>query len=94
MRVEGTKTIEFNRQSINFSPKSLSEVTEARLHEICELIEDVLKETGFFEKLPGGIILTGGVAQTKGIKDLFQNQLQTYTRLGKLRNFGGLVEND
>ena len=88
----GTKTIEFNRQSINFSPKSLSEVTEARLHEICELVEGVLKETGFFEKLPGGIILTGGVAQTKGIKDLFQTQLQTYTRLGKLRNFGGLVE--
>lgn len=88
----GTKTIEFNRQSINFSPKNLSEVTEARLREICELIEDILKETGFHQQLPGGVILTGGASQTKGLKDLFQEQLQVYTHLGKIRNFGGLVE--
>lgn len=88
----GTKTVEFNRQSINFSPKSLGEVTEARLREICELIEDMLQEAGYSQQLPGGIILTGGGSQTKGLKDLFQDQLGIYTRLGKVRNFGGLVE--
>ena len=88
----GTKTIEFNRQSINFSPKNLGEVTAARLREICELIEDILQETGYSQQLPGGVILTGGVSQTKGLKDLFQEQLGIYTRLGKIRNFGGLVE--
>ncbi len=88
----GTKTIEFNRQSVNFSPKSLSEVVAARLREICELISDVLQETGHAQQLPGGIILTGGASQTKGLKTLFQNELGMYTRLGKIRNFGGLVE--
>ena len=88
----GTKTIEFNRQAINFSPKNLAEVTAARLKEICELIEDILQETGYSQQLPGGVILTGGVSQTKGLKDLFQEQLGIYTRLGKIRNFGGLVE--
>lgn len=88
----GTKTVEFNRQSINFSPKNLSEVTEARLKEICEHIDDILQETGYAQQLPGGIILTGGAAQTKGLVALFQNQLNIYTRLGKIRNFGGLVE--
>ena len=88
----GTKTIEFNRQSINFSPKSLSEVTIARLCEICELISDILKETGHAQQLPGGVILTGGAAQTKGLKALFQEELGMHTRLGKIRNFGGLVE--
>ena len=88
----GTKTVEFNRQSINFSPRSLGEVTEARLREICELIDDMLQEIGYSQQLPGGIILTGGGSQTKGLKDLFQDQLGIYTRLGKVRNFGGLVE--
>ncbi len=88
----GTKTVEFNRQSINFSPKNLGEVTAARLREICELVEDILEETGYSQQLPGGVILTGGVSQTKGLKELFQSQLDIYTRLGKIRNFGGLVE--
>ena len=88
----GTKTVEFNRQSINFSPKSLGEVTEARLREVCELVEDILQETGYAQQLPGGVILTGGGSQTKGLKDLFQDQLGVYTRLGRIRNFGGLVE--
>ena len=88
----GTKTIEFNRQSVNFSPKSLSEVVAARLREICELISDVLQETDHAQQLPGGVILTGGASQTKGLKTLFQNELGMYTRLGKIRNFGGLVE--
>ena len=88
----GTKTIEFNRQSINFSPKSLSEVTAARLREICELISDILKDTGHAQQLPGGVTLTGGASQTKGLKALFQEELGMYTRLGKVCNFGGLVE--
>ena len=88
----GTKTVEFNRQSINFSPKSLGEVTEARLREICELIDDILQETGYSQQLPGGVVLTGGGSQVKGLKDLFQDQLGVYTRLGRIRNFGGLVE--
>ena len=88
----GTKTVEFNRQSINFSPQSLGEVTEARLREVCELIDDILQETGYSQQLPGGVILTGGGSQVKGLKDLFQDQLGIYTRLGRIRNFGGLVE--
>ena len=88
----GTKTVEFNRQSVNFSPKHLSEVTGARLREICEMVAEILKETGHDQQLPGGVILTGGASQTKGLKELFQSELDMYTRLGKLRNFGGLVE--
>ena len=88
----GTKTIDFNRQSINFSPKQLGEVTAARLKEIGDFIDDILQETGFAQHLPGGIILTGGGAQTKGLTKLLQEQLQAHVRLGKLRNFGGLVE--
>ena len=88
----GTKTVEFNRQSINFSPASLSEVTAARLREICELVDDILQEAGYAQQLPGGVILTGGGCQTKGLKQLFQEQLGVYARLGKIRNFGGLVE--
>ena len=88
----GTKTIEFNRQSINFSPQNLADVSTARLLEICEFVEEILKETGFAQQLPGGIILTGGVAQTKGLKELFQDNLKMHTRIGQINNFGGLVE--
>ena len=88
----GTKTIEFNRQSINFSPQNLCDVSSARLREICEFVEDILKETGFAQQLPGGIVLTGGVSQTKGLKELFQSHLKIHTRIGQLNNFGGLVE--
>ena len=88
----GTKTVEFNRQSINFSPQDLSEVTEARFGEICEFVGNVLKEKGFMQKIAGGIILTGGASQTQGLVDLFQDNLGIHTRLGEINNFGGLVE--
>ena len=88
----GTKTVTFSRQSINFSPQDLSEVTEARFGDICEFVGNVLKDKGFTQQLAGGIILTGGAAQVKGLVDLFQDNLGIYTRLGKISNFGGLVE--
>lgn len=44
----------------------LSDIIEARVTEIFELIQDDLKRLGF-QDIPGGFVLTGGVVKMPGV---------------------------
>ncbi|WHY58147.1 cell division protein FtsA [Peribacillus simplex] len=58
----------------------LSDIIEARVTEIFELIQDDLKRLGF-QDIPGGFVLTGGVVKMPGVLELaqyvFQNRVRT-----------------
>ncbi|MFJ7747182.1 cell division protein FtsA [Peribacillus sp. NPDC097295] len=58
----------------------LSDIIEARLTEIFELIQDDLRRLGF-QEVPGGFVLTGGVVKMPGVLELaqyvFQNRVRT-----------------
>ncbi|AOH54201.1 cell division protein FtsA [Peribacillus muralis] len=58
----------------------LSDIIEARLTEIFELIQDDLRRLGF-QDIPGGFVLTGGVVKMPGVLELaqyvFQNRVRT-----------------
>ncbi|MEO0131801.1 MAG: cell division protein FtsA [candidate division WOR-3 bacterium] len=54
--------------------RTLAMIIESRVKEILEYVEQDLRNAGFSENLPGGIIITGNTAMLKGI-DLLANKI-------------------
>ena len=64
------------------SRRYVSEVIEARLEEIFELIDKDLVMIGKSRKLPSGIVLTGGGAKLPGIAELAKHKFKLSTQIG------------
>ena len=62
------------------SERDLAYIIEPRVAEIFELINEEFRRSGF-QKLPGGYILTGGVAAMEGILDLAQHEINHNVRV-------------
>ena len=52
------------------SERMVSEILEARLAETFELVYTELRRAGYDGSLPAGVVLTGGTAQLRGIREL------------------------
>lgn len=76
----------------SFDTREIDDVVEARLEEIFESIQKVLKKAGRAGKLPSGIVLTGGTAQLKGLVEYAKESLGVAVRVGKPAGFGGVAE--
>ncbi|MDM5246818.1 MULTISPECIES: cell division protein FtsA [unclassified Lysinibacillus] len=63
-----------------YSQRYISEIIGARLEELFELVIDELARLGVRD-LPGGVVLTGGVAKLEGIAQLARQILQTRVRI-------------
>ena len=75
-----------------FSTEDIDMIVDARLEEIFEQINQELKNIGRAAKLPGGVVLTGGGAQLKGIADYAKQALQLSSRVGVPAGLGGVSE--
>lgn len=75
-----------DRQEGMISRKYLTEIIEARLSEICDLIRKELKNINKDAKLPAGAVLTGGGAKIPGLVDLIKKELKLTTQIGRLTN--------
>lgn len=64
------------------SKRFVAEVIEARLSEICEVVNDELKSIGKERSLPGGVVVVGGGAKMPGVADLVQKELRMATQIG------------
>lgn len=67
-------------QHQQFNQLEISDIIEARLEEIFELVGHELARLGVYD-LPGGFVLTGGVASTKGILELAEDIFQSRIRM-------------
>jgi cell division protein FtsA len=63
------------------SKKFLSEIIEARLSEIFELINKEIKQCGKIE-LAGGVLFVGGGSKLKGLTEFARNELKLSSQLG------------
>src|SRR5690554_2300010 len=70
------------REPKEISIKSLSGIVQARMEEIVEHIYYEIKNSGYEKKLIGGIVVTGGGAELKNIKQLFELVTGMDTRIG------------
>ncbi|MCL4868427.1 MAG: cell division protein FtsA [Anaerolineae bacterium] len=82
----------FGGEKIQVGRQDLAHVIEARAEEIFQLIAQNIKESGYNGLLPAGIVLTGGVAQTRGITELASKTLGVPARIAPPKNLVGLVE--
>lgn len=75
--------VKHGREHYSFNTQEIDEIIEARLEEIFDEVKKVLKESGFENQLPSGIVLTGGGAELKGIDNFVKNYLQLATQISK-----------
>ncbi|MFA7244380.1 MAG: cell division protein FtsA [Patescibacteria group bacterium] len=75
------------------SVRYVSEIIEARLNEILQIVQDKLKVIGRDGTLPAGVILTGGGAKIEGLVELTKETLRLPAQIGTpLPEIKGLVD--
>ncbi len=67
----------------SFSRRFISEVLQARAEEIFEIIGEHLYDSGYYRRIPAGIVLTGGSSQVPGLTALGSRVLEMPVRLGQ-----------
>lgn len=88
----GTASVNIQKKSYSFDAEDVALITEARLEELFELIDKELKKIHKSQKLPGGIVIVGGMAKLPGIAEYAKEKLQLAARIGKLQPIGGLLD--
>ena len=69
----------------------LCEIIDARTEEMLKLVFDELHQIGFHEGLPGGVVLTGGTANLRGLPELTEQILGMQAAVSKPNGLSGLV---
>ena len=74
------------------SRQTLAEVIEPRVEEMFQMVQKVLRESGFEELLSSGIVLTGGSSIMQGMVELGEEIFHMPVRVGMPKYGGGLAE--
>jgi cell division protein FtsA len=74
------------------SRQTLAEVIEPRAEEMFQMIQQVLRESGFEELLSSGIVLTGGSSIMQGMVELGEEIFHMPVRVGMPKYSGGLAD--
>jgi len=74
------------------SRREICRVLDARVEEMLELISREVKRSGFGGLLAAGVVITGGTANLRGIRDVAAEVLQIPVRIGVPRRLYGLTE--
>ena len=76
-----------DKESYEFATGEIDEIVDARLEEIFEAVQKELKKAGRAGKLPSGVVLTGGMAQMRGMASYAREQLGVAARVGRPTGF-------
>jgi cell division protein FtsA len=71
-----------NRPPKEISTRNLAHIIQARMEEIIEIVQNEIWQSGYYKKLAGGIVITGGGSQLQYIAQLFEFQTGLDTRIG------------
>jgi len=74
------------------SRHELAQVIEARVEEIFSLVMQEIKRSGYDGLLPAGVVLCGGTAQLRGIRELGRRVLKLPVRVGGPGELHGLTD--
>jgi cell division protein FtsA len=80
------------RRPREVSRKILCEIIEPRAEEILSLARQEIVRSGLADRIPSGIVLTGGASALAGISELAEEIFEAPVRLGCPENVGGLLE--
>ena len=71
-----------DRPSRSVQRHTLVEVMSLRYQEIFNFIHEKIEQSGFDQKIPAGIVLTGGSSKTNGLVDLAEEVFHKQVRIG------------
>ncbi|MEA2101641.1 MAG: cell division protein FtsA [Thermodesulfobacteriota bacterium] len=74
------------------SKRVLAEIIQSRMEEIFKLAYNEIYNTGLADRMPAGLVLTGGASLLEGVGTLAEGILHLPVRTGIPRGVGGLVE--
>ena len=74
------------------SRQALAAVIEPRVEELCALVHQVIRESGYEELLSSGVVITGGTALMPGVVELAEDTFLKQARLGLPGYAGGLAD--
>ncbi len=80
------------RSTLKVSRQILSEIIEARIREMFEMLNHEIQTSGFQDSISSGIVITGGSACVEGMADLAEEVFQVPVRIGIPMGLGGLVD--
>lgn len=79
--------------SKKISKKTLIEgIIRPRLNEIFTMVRLDLEKAGIINRVPSGVVVTGGGAETVGVMDSAKRMLSLPVRIGKPKGVGGLID--
>jgi len=81
-----------NRPPKEISLKKVAQIIEARMQEIIELVHTEIINSGYANKLVGGIVITGGGSEMQDSERLFQYMTKLDTRIGHPTEYLGKVK--
>ncbi len=80
-------------REVTIEKRQLAEVIQIRLEEIMEKIVKEIEDAGFkLDTANAGIVVTGGTANLKGIREFMERFTDLPARIGKPTELGGLKE--
>jgi len=80
------------KEPLMFSKKMLTEIIEARIVEILDLVNKDLKKISRQGLLPAGVVLTGGGAKLPKIVELTKKELKLPARIGVPKGISGIEQ--
>ncbi|MGA7732562.1 MAG: cell division protein FtsA [Chloroflexia bacterium] len=89
---EMLETRNFNDEPKQIGRGELNEVMAARLDQLFGMIQDEIRRSGYEGLLPGGVVMTGGVAAMPGLEQSARARLKMPVRTGRPKRIGGLAE--
>jgi cell division protein FtsA len=81
-----------DKSTSTISRREVCDIIAMRAEEMMEMIAQEIRRSGFDGLLPAGVVITGGTANLRGLRDLAERQLQLPVRIGMPRKLYGLVE--
>lgn len=72
-----------DRSERSFSRRFISQVLEARALDVFEIIGDTLADGTWLDRLPAGLVLTGGSSQLPGLVELGRGAMSMPARVGR-----------
>ena len=91
-KAETINVSEFNLDTDTVPKKLLYNIVDARLNEIFRLIALDMSKANLGGKLPAGVVITGGTAQTAGMERVAKMNLKMPVRIGKPKGVTGLID--
>ncbi len=80
------------RRPRQVSRKILCEIIEPRVEEILSLARQEILRAGLSERMPSGVVLTGGASALAGLSELAEEIFESPVRLGLPAHVGGLQD--